>query len=101
MKAWPCEVTSHGLRSSGAEGEYAVAAFMAKSSLTLRGPTTGMSPTLTEVRFLVAEHSNGRIWAGGIHHIALWYVCFGNFQNLGCEWIIISHITCSPISLCR
>jgi hypothetical protein len=74
MKAWPCEVTSHGLRSSGAEGEYAVAAFMAKSSLTLRGPTTGMSPALTEVRFLVAEHSNGRIWAGGIHHIALWCV---------------------------
>lgn len=73
MKAWPCEVVFGGLKSA-AGGDYAAAASWAKLAVPLRAPIQGNNPTQTEVRILLTEHSCGRVWAGGIFHISLWYV---------------------------
>jgi hypothetical protein len=37
---------------------------------------SGNNPSRTKLGFLVAEHSAGRIWSGGILCFTLWYVPF-------------------------
>jgi hypothetical protein len=72
---WPCEATSGGL-VHGQEDEMKAALFFARLCVPLRGLITGNNPSQTELYFLVAEHSAGRMWAGGILYITLWYVPF-------------------------
>ncbi len=75
INVWPCEATSGGL-VHGQEDEMMAALFFARLCLPLRGLITGNNPSQTELYFLVAEHSAGRMWAGGILYITLWYVPF-------------------------
>ncbi|CAM6046137.1 unnamed protein product [Sphagnum compactum] len=71
INVWPCEATSGGL-VHGQEDEMIAALFFARLCMPLRGLITGNNPSQTELYFLVAEHSAGRIWAGGILYITLW-----------------------------
>jgi hypothetical protein len=65
IKAWPCEVTSRALQSGAG-------ATLAKSAVLVRGHSAGNNPSQTEVRVLLAEHSAGRVWSGGIYFISIW-----------------------------
>jgi hypothetical protein len=51
--------------------------FFARLCVPLRGLIIGNNPSQIELCFLVAEHSTGRMWAGGILYITPWYVPFG------------------------
>ena len=47
-------------------------ASLSKLAVPLRAPLIGNTVSQTEVRSLVAQHSVGRVWAGGINFITLW-----------------------------
>jgi len=74
INVWPCEATSSGL--IGQEDEMIAALFFARLCVSLCGLIIGNNPSQTELCFLVAEDSTGRMWAGGILYITLWYVTF-------------------------
>ena len=71
LKAWPCEVIFRGLQIA-ARGDPAAVASLSKLAVPLRAPLIGNTVSQTEVRSLVAQHSVGRVWAGGINFITLW-----------------------------
>lgn len=51
------------------------ASYMEKSYIELRIRNVGVGPNgpiAPEVRFLVADHANGRVWCGGAQYIAIW-----------------------------
>ncbi|KAG0573387.1 hypothetical protein KC19_VG174200 [Ceratodon purpureus] len=71
IKAWPCEVTSRALQSA-AEGYQGAGTPLAQMAVLVRGHSACNNPSQTEVRVLLAEHSAGRVWSGGIYFITIW-----------------------------
>jgi len=55
--------------------------FFARLCVPLHGLIIRNNPSQTELCFLVAEHSIGRMWVGGILYITFWYVPFGCVVN--------------------
>ncbi|KAG6557250.1 hypothetical protein Mapa_001177 [Marchantia paleacea] len=70
LKAWPWEAVAKAMSGVG-DG----ASYMEKSYIELRIRNVGVGPNgpiAPEVRFLVADHANGRVWCGGAQYIAIW-----------------------------
>lgn len=74
IRAWPWDVIAHAF-SSSEESVHIGASLVATSYIDLktRAAAAGASSlSATDVRFLIAEHSQCRVWSGGSHLLAMW-----------------------------
>ncbi|KAH9311866.1 hypothetical protein KI387_026901, partial [Taxus chinensis] len=74
LKAWPWEATKRALSLAPGERHMAVLS-MERSYIDLRDHTTKLGTCIVtdaDVRFLLSDHSTGRVWSGGYFSLALW-----------------------------
>ncbi|KAH7387262.1 hypothetical protein KP509_16G012900 [Ceratopteris richardii] len=74
LRVWPREALSHAFASSKVS-ELDAASNLAISYIDLKsqGWASGISSLLTiDIRFLIAEHSQCRVWSGGSYLLAVW-----------------------------
>lgn len=74
LRVWPQNVIAQAF-SSSKESMHVATSLVATSYIELRtrGMSAGASSLATiDVRFLIAEHSQCRVWSGGSHLLALW-----------------------------
>eukprot|EP00850_Spirogloea_muscicola_P011526 SM000072S21160 [mRNA] locus=s72:58403:64831:- [translate_table: standard] len=75
IRAWPWEFASRALKTA-ARGDSSAASFLAQAGQDVRGQVALGSNSSglvhSDVRFLVADRANGRVWSGGFHCIAIW-----------------------------
>jgi len=74
LRAWPWEATERALSLDAKESHVAVLS-MGRSYIDLRRPgapvgTCGLLDS--DVRFLLSDHTTGRVWSGGFFSLALW-----------------------------
>jgi len=75
MRAWPWEVAEKALFTD-LRNNFSNVYLMEGSCIDLRSrvATTGASILNTDIRFLVSDHSRGRVWSGGSYSLAVWYI---------------------------
>lgn len=73
MRAWPWEVAEKALFTD-LRNNFSTVYLMEGSCIDLRSrvATTGASILNTDIRFLVSDHSRGRVWSGGSYSLAVW-----------------------------
>lgn len=74
LRAWPWEATEKALSLAAKESHVAVLS-MERSYIDLRrhGVPVGTCGLLdSDIRYLLCDHSTGRVWSGGFFSLALW-----------------------------
>lgn len=73
IRAWPWEVAEKALFTDP-RNNFSYVYLMEGSCIDLRSRVamTGSSIVNTDIRFLVSDHSRGRVWSGGSYSLAVW-----------------------------